>query len=56
MDEMGLYRKMVNRGATEYLCIECLAAHYRTDVEALQERIEYFRETGCALFASKCEK
>ena len=49
-DETALHRKMINRGATEFMCIDCLAKHFGTTVEKLKERIEYFRKTGCSLF------
>ena len=49
-DEIGLYKKMVNRGAKRFLCIDCLAAYYNTTVAAMEERIAHFRATGCSLF------
>ena len=49
-DEIGLYKKMVNRGAKRFLCIDCLAAYYGTTVAAMEERIAYFRASGCSLF------
>ena len=41
---------MVNRGATSYLCITCLAEHFNCSEYDLRERIEYFRKMGCTLF------
>lgn len=49
-DEIGLYKKMVNRGARRFLCIDCLAAYYGTTVATMEERIAHFRATGCSLF------
>lgn len=49
-NEIGLYRKMVNRGATEFLCISCLAEHFKISQEDLRAKIEYFRKSGCTLF------
>lgn len=49
-DEIALYRKLVMRGATEYMCIECLAKHFNVSIGLLEDRIRYFKETGCALF------
>lgn len=49
-NEIGLFRKMVNRGATEFLCISCLAEHFKISQEDLRAKIEYFRKTGCTLF------
>ncbi|MDR1903588.1 MAG: hypothetical protein LBQ88_15085 [Treponema sp.] len=50
-DETAIYRKLVNRGASEYLCIDCLAAFLDSSRQAIESRIAYYRTTGtCALF------
>lgn len=49
-DDIGAYRRFVNRGATEYLCIDCLAEHFKCPVELIYSKIEYFRRSGCTLF------
>ena len=49
-DEVGLTKKLINRGTTEFLCYECLAKHFRVTVELLREKVEQFREMGCTLF------
>ncbi len=49
-DEIGLHKKIVNRGAKEHLCIECLSAHFHVPVELLLEKIAQFRAQGCTLF------
>ena len=50
-DELAIYRKLVNRGATEFLCIDCLAEFFRCDRAEIEERIRYYRESGtCTLF------
>ena len=49
-DEIGLTKKLINRGTTEFLCYECLANHFRVTVELLREKVEQFREMGCTLF------
>ena len=49
-DEIGIYKKMVNRGANSFLCITCLAAHFDCTEDDLREKIEYFRKSGCTLF------
>ncbi len=43
-------RKMVNRGATEFFCLSCLAEHFRIPEEALRQKIAEFRAMGCTLF------
>lgn len=50
-DELAIYRKLVNRGAAEFLCIDCLAAYFRCDKKEIEDRIRYYRESGeCTLF------
>ena len=48
--EVGATRKFINRGATEFLCLTCLAEEFRVTEELLLERIEYFKKQGCTLF------
>lgn len=49
-DEIAIYRRLVNRGATKYLCIDCLSNHFRCTRTLILERIEHFKEIGCTLF------
>ncbi len=50
-DELAIYRKLVNRGATEFLCIDCLAEYFKCDRKEIEDRIRYYRESGeCTLF------
>ena len=49
-DETALTKKMINRGATRFLCLSCLAAHFEVTEDALREKIREFREMGCTLF------
>ena len=48
--EVGATRKFINRGATEYLCLTCLAEEFHVTEALLLERIEYFKKQGCTLF------
>ena len=52
-DETALYKKLVNRGATEFSCKECLARFFGCTTARLDEKIEQFRRDGCLLFAPK---
>lgn len=52
-DEVGLHKKMINRGATQFMCITCLANFYHCEEELLLRKIEQFREDGCMLFTPK---
>ena len=49
-DEIGIHKKMINRGATEFFCLTCLAESIGSTEERLKERIEHFRRQGCLLF------
>ena len=49
-DEIGLHKKMVNRGAQEFMCIDCLASDYSVSKKGLEEKIKQFKEMGCTLF------
>lgn len=49
-DDIGLTRKMINRGATEFYCIPCLASHFQLPENALRDKIREFKAMGCTLF------
>ena len=50
-DDLAIYRKLVNRGAEDFLCIGCLADYFKVPRETIEERIRYYRESGeCTLF------
>ncbi|MDD6276585.1 MAG: hypothetical protein PUB20_07170 [Clostridia bacterium] len=52
-DEIGLTKKLINRGATEFYCLDCLADMFKCDTRILNQKIEQFRSMGCTLFADK---
>lgn len=52
-DEIGLTMKMINRGATEWMCIQCLSEFFSCEEELLYKKIEEFRALGCMLFSKK---
>jgi len=49
-DEIALFKKLVNRGAEKYMCINCLAEHFAVSVSDLEEKIEQYKKMGCTLF------
>lgn len=49
-DEKGLNKKLISKKVKEYMCISCLADYLQTSEEALNEKIEEFKEEGCTLF------
>lgn len=48
--DKALHRKMVNRGAQEFMCKSCLATHFDVTCEQLDELAAYYKREGCALF------
>lgn len=48
--DIGFYKRIVNRGATSFQCIDCTAAYYRMTPERAWEMIRRFQQTGCTLF------
>lgn len=48
--DIGFYKRIVNRGATSFQCIDCTAAYYRMTKERAWEMIRRFQQTGCTLF------
>ena len=51
-DEIAVTKKLINRGAAKFYCISCLAAYFEVREEDIMERIRYFKQTGCTLFAN----
>ena len=50
-DEIAIYKKLVNRGAESYLCIDCLAEYFKCSRKAIEDKIDYYRKSGeCTLF------
>ncbi len=49
-DEIGATKKLVNRGAAVYYCLDCLAEAFEITREDIEKKIVYFKEMGCTLF------
>ena len=49
-DEIGLTKKLINRGAAEFLCMTCLAKKFDMTEEECETLIAHFRDAGCHLF------
>ncbi len=49
-DEIALHKKIINRMATEYMCIKCCAEYFEVTIDLLEEKIGQFKKSGCALF------
>ena len=50
-DEIALTRKLINRGAGEFICLTCLSRKFDVPEEILRDKIMQFREMGCTLFS-----
>ena len=48
--DVGFYKRLVNRGANDCMCISCTAAYYRMTEERAWEKIRRFQQMGCTLF------
>ncbi len=49
-DDIAMTRKLINRGAKQFMCLSCLAAFYKVPVSRLEEKMEEFKKSGCTLF------
>ena len=50
-DEQAIYRKLVLRCATEFMCIDCLAEYLGVSAKSIEDLIRYYCESGtCTLF------
>lgn len=50
-DDIAIYRKLVSRGADAFWCIDCLADHFGCTRAAIEQLIDYYRQSGeCTLF------
>lgn len=49
-DEMAMTRKLINRGAVQFLCIPCLARRFEAAEAELYQRMQDFKDMGCTLF------
>lgn len=49
-DDIGFHKKMVNRGAEEYMCTGCLCDYFGITRERAVEMINNFKKSGCTLF------
>ena len=49
-DEIALHKRMIHRGATEHLCLSCMARYFGCSEDILMDKIAYFKRIGCLLF------
>lgn len=55
-DEIAIYKRMVNRGAAQCLCIHCFAEEFDVTEELIRQKIEHFKKMGCTLFPCNAAK
>lgn len=51
-DDIGITKKLINRGATEFMCIHCIAEYFGVSEELVRKKIEEYRAYGCSLFTN----
>ena len=49
-DERAIYRRLISRAASRFLCIDCLAKRFGCTRELIEEKIAYYKSIGCNLF------
>ena len=49
-NDIGLTKKLINRGSTDFLCIDCIAEKFDCSRELLEKKIEQFKTAGRTLF------
>ena len=52
-NEIGAYKKFVNRGSRSFLCKQCLAQKLDVTTEDIDRKIEQFKQQGCTLFVGR---
>ena len=49
-NEIALTKKLIDKKALSFYCIDCLAEYLEVTTEELESKIEEFKEEGCTLF------
>jgi predicted nucleic-acid-binding Zn-ribbon protein len=49
-NEIGLTKKLFDKNAKRFYCLNCLAEYLEVDTEFLLEKVEEFKTQGCILF------
>lgn len=50
LDEIAATKKLINRGTQKFYCIDCLAQAFDVSRKDIEEKIQYFKDSGCTLF------
>ena len=49
-DEVAVTKKLINRGAAEFMCVSCLAKWFDVTEKDVHDKIAQFKAMGCTLF------
>lgn len=49
-DEIGLTKKIIDKKANSFYCLDCLADYLEVTTDELLDKIEEFKNEGCTLF------
>lgn len=49
-DTVGINKKLLGLEIANFYCLNCLANYLECTVDELMDKIEEFKEEGCALF------
>lgn len=49
-NDIGAHKKLVNRGATKFMCVSCLSAFFKVEESLVRRKIQEFKNAGCLLF------
>ena len=49
-EEIGLTKKIIDRKAKSFYCLDCLAEYLEVTTEELLAKVEEFKNEGCSLF------
>ncbi len=50
-DDIGITRKLINRGAESFYCVGCIALRFRISEKDVRRLIDNFRAAGCSMFS-----
>ncbi len=48
--DTALHKKLINRGAKQFMCMDCLGEYVGLTHEQLLQKAEQFKKDGCTLF------
>lgn len=49
-NEVGIYKKLINRDSNEFMCKKCLAEMLKVPETVINKKIDDFKRMGCTLF------